>query len=227
MAKKIKLTRPELKKQRDALARFERYLPMLKLKQQQLQMTLREVAEKHRAAVDAAAAARGRFEAYEAVLADTAGVNVRELAKPSEVRTSTANVAGVTVPVFEGVAFPAAEYSLFATPALVDRALLDLREVNRRQAELDVLQQQYDRLRRELTKIIQRVNLFEKIMIPQAREAIRRIRIHLGDEMTAAVGRAKIAKAKISEEDTAAMGVTSGESPCDETAAPGPEAAAP
>ena len=44
MAQKIKLTRPELKRRRDRLARFERYLPMLKLKQQQLQMTLREVA---------------------------------------------------------------------------------------------------------------------------------------------------------------------------------------
>ena len=41
--KKIKLTRPELKRQRDALLRFERYLPMLKLKQQQLQLTIRQV----------------------------------------------------------------------------------------------------------------------------------------------------------------------------------------
>ncbi len=52
-------------------------------------------------------------------------------------------------------------------------------------------------LRRELTRIVQRVNLFEKIMIPDAREAIRRIRIKLGDEMTDAVGRSKIAKKKL------------------------------
>ncbi|MCX5669743.1 MAG: hypothetical protein NTU94_00260, partial [Planctomycetota bacterium] len=51
---------------------------------------------------------------------------------------------------------------------------------------------------------IQRVNLFEKIKIPEAREAIRVIRIRLGDEMTAAVGRAKIAKAKFGEEESAA-----------------------
>jgi len=44
----------------------------------------------------------------------------------------------------------------------------------------------------------ERVNLFEKIKIPEALEAIRVIRIHLGDEMTAGVGRAKIAKAKLS-----------------------------
>ena len=54
-------------------------------------------------------------------------------------------------------------------------------------------------LGRELTKIVQRVNLFEKVKIPEAKENIRRIRIQLGDEMTAAVGRAKIAKNKLAE----------------------------
>lgn len=204
MAKKIKLTRPELKRQRDALHRFERYLPMLKLKQQQLQMTIRETGEKHRAAAAAVEAARTAFRAYRAVLNDRAGLDIEASARPSEVRTGTTNIAGVNVPVFEGVIFPKVTYSLFATPPWVDRALADLREVNRRQAELDVLQQQYDRLRRELVKIIQRVNLFEKIKIPESREAIRRIRIHLGDEMTAGVGRAKIAKGKIGEEESAA-----------------------
>ena len=206
MARKLKLTRPELKRQRDALARFTRYLPMLKLKQQQLQMTIRQVAAKLRAAREAAEEARRGFDAYRAVLADPAGLNVQDAAEPAEVKTSTANIAGVTVPVFDDVVFAHPTYSLFATPAWVDRALADLREVNRREAELEVLGRQYDRLHRELVKIIQRVNLFEKIKIPSARETIRRIRIHLGDEMTAAVGRAKIAKGKIGESDTAADG---------------------
>ena len=35
--------------------------------------------------------------------------------------------------------------------------------------------------------------------IPLSREAVRRIRIKLGDEMTAGVGRAKIAKNKLAE----------------------------
>ena len=201
MARKIKLTRPELKRQRDALTRFERYLPMLKLKQQQLQMTLRAVEQKRREAVAQAEAAREQVARYEGVLSDTAGLNVRDLATPAEVKVARQNVAGVTVPVFEGVTFPEAAYSLFATPAWVDRALADLREVNRRKAQADVLQEQHDLLSRELTKIVQRVNLFEKVKIPEAREAIRRIRIRLGDEMTAGVGRAKIAKGKIADDE--------------------------
>jgi V/A-type H+-transporting ATPase subunit D len=199
MAKKLKLTRPELKRQRDALARFERYLPMLKLKQQQLQLTVREVLQKRRQARAAVEAARKQIEPYRSVLADVAGVNVRELAQPTEVKTTTTNVAGVNIPVFQDVVFAAAAYSLFATPPWVDRALVDHRELSRHLAEADLLRQQYELLQRELTKIIQRVNLFEKVKIPEAREAIRVIRIHLGDEMTAAVGRAKIAKAKLAE----------------------------
>jgi V/A-type H+-transporting ATPase subunit D len=198
MAKKIRLTRPELKRQRDMLGRYERYLPMLKLKQQQLQVTVREVAHRIRTAEQALAAARARFASYQAVLAHRAGVDVRRLAAPGAVTTETHNVAGINVPVFKSVAFAAVDYSLFATPPWVDRALADLRDLNRARAEVEVLQQQHDILQRELTKIIQRVNLFEKIKIPEALEAIRVIRIHLGDEMTAAVGRAKIAKAKLS-----------------------------
>ena len=206
MAKKIRLTRPELKRQRDALRRYDRYLPMLKLKQQQLQVAIREV-DRHRLAAEAALrAARQRFDAYQAVLADLAGLDVAALARPDKVDTATANIAGINMPVFRKAVFSPARYSLFTTAPWVDRAIADLRQVSRHQAELQVLQDQDRLLRAELTKIIQRVNLFEKVMIPRARETIRRIRIQLGDEMTAAVGRGKLAKARIEEAGSASIG---------------------
>lgn len=199
MARKYKLTRPELKRHRDALARFERYLPMLKLKQQQLQLTLLEVQQAQAELAAELEQAQVAFRPYRAVLADRAGLDVRTLAKPAEVRTTSANVAGLTLPVFEEAVFPQAAYSLFATPSWVDQALTDLRRISELNARGDVLRRRYELLHRELVRIIQRVNLFEKVKIPEAAEAIRVIRIHLGDEMTAAVGRAKIAKAKLAE----------------------------
>ena len=45
----------------------------------------------------------------------------------------------------------------------------------------------------------QRVNLFEKVKIPEARENIRVIGIYLGDQQTSAVVRGKIAKKKLQE----------------------------
>jgi len=199
MAEKLKLTRPELKRQRDAKARFERYLPMLKLKQQQLQLTIRQIDQQRQDAIKEEESARQRFEAYQSVLNDVAGVDVQALAEIKEIKTSDMNIAGVTIPVFEGVIFPETNYSLFATPAWVDVTIADLREVNKRRAKLQVLLKQHELLQKELTKIIQRVNLFEKVKIPEAKENIRRIRIQLGDEMASAVGRAKIAKSKLTE----------------------------
>ena len=199
MAQKIKLTRPELKRRRDRLARFERYLPMLKLKQQQLQMTLREVAGQVRRAQQALDEVAAKLSRYRSVLADRAGIPLEKWSRPERVRTSHRNIAGVEVPVFEDVEFPAARYSLFGTPAWVDQTLIDLRQQSRRQAEYDVVREVEALLQVELARVIQRVNLFEKIMIPQDREAIRRIRIKLGDEMAAAVGRAKIAKGKLAK----------------------------
>ena len=48
---------------------------------------------------------------------------------------------------------------------------------------------------------MQRVNRFEKVKIPDTLENIRRIRIALGDQMTAGVARAKIAKAKLEQKE--------------------------
>ena len=198
MAKrKFKLTRLEMKRQRDLSARFSRFLPTLKLKQQQLQVTLIEVrAQRDQLQADVEHA-ESQFKPYAAVLNDLAGVNVRQLAQPLEVLTGITNIAGVNVPVFNDVKFAEARYSLFATPAWVDQALADLRNICRRREEMGVLDRQFVLLSRELTKIMQRVNLFEKVKIPEARDAIRRIRIQLGDEQTAAVARAKIAKVKL------------------------------
>jgi len=204
MAKRVRLTRPELKAQRDTLARFEHYLPMLKLKQQQLQLTVLAIAAERRRAQQALEDARTRLAAYQDILRDRAGLDLRGLATPDEVRTGARHIAGVAIPTFQDVTFPEARYSLFATPPWVDRALADLRLVSRRKAELEVVIEQHRLLHRELVKVIQRVNLFEKVKIPEAREAVRRIRIHLGDEMTAAVGRAKIAKGKLVAEEATA-----------------------
>jgi V/A-type H+-transporting ATPase subunit D len=208
LAKKIKLTRPELKRYREALARYERYLPMLKLKQQRLQVMLREVAQERREAEQSRKEMEEVIRHYQSVLQDRAGVPLETWAQPSKIEVDERNVAGVTIPIFRDVTFPPARYSLFATPPWVDQALADLRERSRRQARVDVLRREEQLLRRELTRIIQRVNLFEKIMIPEAREAIRRIRIKLGDEMADAVGRSKIAKKKLAETMDTQAGVT-------------------
>lgn len=51
-------------------------------------------------------------------------------------------------------------------------------------------------LERAVKTITQRVNLFDKVLIPRARQNIKRIQIYLSDLETAAVVRSKISKRK-------------------------------
>jgi V/A-type H+/Na+-transporting ATPase subunit D len=206
MSAKVPLTRLELKRRREALHRYERFLPALKRKQQQLQLSLQELDSVRRSVAHNLAAARIAFGKYRPVLHDVAGIDLLSYATPLEVITGEVNIAGVRVPVLRNVLFEKANYSLFATPPWVDRALIDLRDLAHHRVELSVLNRQRELLSRELMRIVQRVNLFEKVLIPGAQDAIRRIRIHLGDEMTAAVGRAKIAKGRLVADAAAGAG---------------------
>jgi len=202
MAKrKIKYTRTELKHQRDALTRFKRYLPTLKLKQQQIQASIVQTREIFNRMWEEVEATAKIIVVYEGLFNSVAALNYRKLAQSDKVNTSTNSIAGVYVPKFENIVFPKSDYSLFGTAPWVDRALVDLRKLNQQRAELDVLQECLDLLQAELKKVMQRVNLFEKVMIPNTLDNIRRIRIALGDQMTAGVARAKIAKAKLEQKE--------------------------
>ena len=199
--KKIKLTWTELRQQRNALERFELYLPTLQLKQQQLQSAILQARREHQRVKQATDACAGKISTYRGIFNDTAGVNMVAFSEPEDIKTATTNIAGVRVPVFESAVFPQATYSLFGTSPWVDQALADLREQNIRLAELEIIERKLELLHAELKKVMQRVNLFEKVIIPEVRENIRRIRIALGDRMTAAVARAKIAKEKLEERE--------------------------
>ena len=203
---KIKLTKGELKRQRDALKQFRRYLPTLLLKKQQLQMKILEGRKDLERQQERVAVQAERIESWAGLLSDP-GVSMKEWVKPSKVETSTTNIAGATVPVFERVLFPPAEYSLRTTPFWTDRGLEALRLFQTAKEEARVIEQRIAVLERELRITTQRVNLFEKVKIPECKENIRRIRIYLGDQQANAVGVSKVAKKKVEARNQEAVAV--------------------
>jgi V/A-type H+-transporting ATPase subunit D len=192
---KVKLTQGELKRQRDALQQYERYLPTLLLKKQLLQMEIshQQGALRER---ETSLSARGETaKEWAGLLVEAPGI--RRWLIPSKVVTGKKNVAGVDWPVFERIEFPPAEYDLFLTPLWVDAGVDALRGMVSLREEIRVIAQGIAVLRHELRITTQRVNLFEKVKIPETKEAIRLIKIYIGDQMTSAVGRSKMAKEKI------------------------------
>jgi len=193
---KFKLTKGELKRQRDALRQYQRYLPTLQLKKQQLQMEILRQASIVEEKRQNESAKRKAIEVWVGLLTDQT-FDLKLGIMPKQILTSLKNIAGIDLPVFESVEFPADEYDLFIAPLWVDAAIEEFRKLVWLRQELKILEKAIEILRQELRITTQRVNLFEKIKIPEASEGIRQIKIYLGDQMTNAVGRSKIAKRKI------------------------------
>jgi V/A-type H+-transporting ATPase subunit D len=194
---KIKLTQSELKRQRDAQRQYERYLPTLQLKKQQLQLEILHQQSALKERKNSLSEREKSAENWSGLLVEAP--DIRQWLIPEKIITGKKNIAGVDVPVFERVDFEPAEYDLFLTPLWVDAGLEILRDMVSLQEDIRVIEQGISVLKHELRITTQRVNLFEKVKIPEAKEAIRRIKIYIGDQMTNAVGRSKIAKNKIEE----------------------------
>lgn len=193
---KLKLTKGELKRQKDSLRQFERYLPILQLKKQQLQLEIQRVHTKLDLKVQEIDELENEISEWAGLLNEP-GDYIAKWIKPKEIVTREQNIAGIDVPVLERVDFEDAEYDLFITPLWVDTAIYEIRRMAALLEEERILKAQLKILENELRVTAQRVNLFEKIKIPECREHIRLIKIYLGDQQTNAVGRSKIAKNKI------------------------------
>ena len=195
---KIKLTKNELKVQKDALKMYQRYLPTLTLKKQQLQSEIRGIEAKAKAVRQQKDELEREFEQWIAVFSEEE-VFPEGIITVANIRKGTGNIAGVTIPTYEGADFSRGDYDLYETPLWVDLAANHMEKAMELDLEAEVLEEQVRLLQKELLTTSQRVNLFEKVKIPECRENIRRIRIMLGDLETSAVARSKIAKKKSQE----------------------------
>ena len=195
---KIKYNKTALKAQRDGLAKYQKFLPILQLKKMQLQLVLRQLEPQIEAKVQELSGAAEGIRPWSQLLSDP-GVDIKDFLQVQEVRVEMDNIAGVEVPEFQEVVFQETPYSLFATPSWLDPAIDTMRRLVAAREEIRVLREKEALIREELRTTTQRCNLFEKKLIPELKENIRRIKIFLGDQETAAVGRAKIAKVKTQE----------------------------
>ncbi len=200
---KIKLTKNEQKKLKDSLKMYTRYLPTLQLKKQQLQMEIRTVEAR-------LAQLRASIESLEAELAPWIAVFAeeeqfrKEAGKPllgiKTLKSSQTNIAGVVIPSFDALEFEVEDYDLYSRPLWIDKAIESMKRILSVHAEHSIVQKEKELLTNELRITTQRVNLFEKVKIPQTRAAIKRIGIYLGDQQTAQVVRGKMSKRKVEEQ---------------------------
>ena len=199
----IKLTKNELKKQKDNLKQFQRYLPTLQLKKQQLQSVIMKIRDELEQKESERLRVIGDLDDWVAVFGENEifeeELRLDRLVQPERVVTKEENIAGVRIPSFEELTFKEINYNVDDYPLWVDTAVFKLREIARLDALVATFRKQVQLLENELRTTSQRVNLFEKVKIPEAKENIRVIQVFIGDQQTAAVVRGKIAKKKLVE----------------------------
>ncbi len=192
---RLALNKTQLTRESRQLDTYERFLPSLDLKRRQL------IAERNKARRDVIATVEEIEKIEETCgeeipMAADARLNLTNIAAVRQVELSQENLVGLRLPVLVDIEVERVGYSFLARPHWVD-ALGDLvEELQRKKIRLQVLQQRLAILELAVKKPTQRVNLFDKVLIPQTRDNIRRIQIQLSDAEKAAVVNAKIAKRK-------------------------------
>lgn len=192
---RLQLSKSALGRETQHLATFKRFLPSLDLKRRQL------MAERAKAR-EQLAATRNEIDQMMrnvgAAIPMLANVNVdlAALAKVSKVDLQTENFVGTRLPKLKEVEIEVCPYSYMGKPHWVDRVVEDLKRTVELRLRQQVESQRVLLLEEGVKRVTQRVNLFDKVLIPRAQQNIKRIKIFLGDAERASVINSKLAKAK-------------------------------
>jgi len=192
---KVVLSKSGLQKERAGLHLYRKVLPSLDLKRRQL-MGEQKRAERSLADLDMQIESLLDRVAAQIPMLGSGAVDIDGVLTIKEIRRNTENVVGVRLPSFVGVDFETIPYSLLGKPHWVDITIAHLQEYATLCLRAVVAKERLDLLNHSVRKITQRVNLFEKILIPTAEKNIRGIQIYLADAERTAVIQSKLSKAK-------------------------------
>lgn len=191
----VAINKSSLATERNQLRLFQRFLPSLDLKRQQLlteqKQAQRQLAEAEQEIDELTRSLTGLIEPLGAYEIDLSG-----LVSIDSVVIEEENIVGARLPVVREVKFKTAPYSMLAKPFWVDFLVEYMQRMCKLRIHLQIHRERVHRLNLQVRKITQRVNLFDKVLIPRAQENIKRIQIGLSEQERTAVVRSKIAKRK-------------------------------
>ncbi len=192
---RLSLSKTQLAKENTNLAMYRRYLPSLDLKRRQLTGE-RNKTQARIVEIEAQIERRVEKIGEEIPMLANQDIDLKGLTTLKAVKIGERNVVGLRLPSLVEIEVDVARYGYLLRPHWVDLVAERLKEVLRLRVEAQVTRRQVALLEAAVTKVTQRVNLFDKVLIPHARSNIRRIDIALGDRERSAVVNAKIAKHK-------------------------------
>ncbi|EGV50214.1 V-type ATP synthase subunit D [Candidatus Endoriftia persephone] len=192
---RLALNKSSLTRQNQLLKGYREFLPALDMKRRQL------LAEQARARAELAQEQTRLAEihpwiAEQLPMLANQGIELDGLVQVERVELAQENVMGVRLPLLQAVEFRVKPYSFLSRPHWVEPLVDKLKQALELRIRMQLAQRRLQLLADAVRTITQRVNLFDKVLIPRTHQHIRQIRIYLADEERAAVVRAKLAKRK-------------------------------
>jgi len=196
---RLQLNKSSLAREQTQLKSYERFLPSLDLKRQQLMAERVKAREDVKRLQDEVQELAQQVGAKLPMLAQQ-GVDLDGLVELRDYKVKEVNVVGVKMPALDRIEVTVRPYSLLAKPHWVDSAAHLLHDMIEARLRVSVAEERVKIFDKAVATITQRVNLFEKVLIPRAKANIKKIRIYLSDEQMQAVVRSKISKRKHARE---------------------------
>ncbi len=195
MAVKFQYNKTSLQELNKQLKIRERALPTLKNKESALRMEVKRAKEK---AEEYQQKYKERIKAYAHL--DRLWIEFKpELLSLEKVNVSSKKIAGVQTPVFEGISLNIKDYNIFAEPKWFPDGFSILKEIILLAYQSKIFTQKMKILDFARKKTTQKVNLYEKVQIPDYQDAIRKIKRFLEDEENLAKSAQKIVKKRTEE----------------------------
>lgn len=192
---KLALNKSALSKEKQKKVSYGRYLPSLEMKQKQLLLE-RKKAEQALLQHNQDIAALEDAVYQKLPMLAVKNIEMQGLVTVAGYKLIEENLLGTKVPLLESITFNRADYSYLARPHWFDDLVIALEKMMKLKMEEQVLHIRLSRLKTAARTITQRVNLFSKVLIPQAESNIKKIALFLADQERAGVVRSKLAKKK-------------------------------
>lgn len=196
MSREYKLNKSELTRLKQQEKLYLQYLPVLKLKQEQLQIEQNRIKKSLRDARLKSQETLLKLAPYIPFFADQEDISLQDVVVVSELSAMVKNIAGVSIKVFKSLSFKDIELPYFQTSPWLIGSVPIVKAYLQAEAHVRLLNEEDRVVQNELRKTTQKVNLFDQVLVPNTKMAIRRIKIALQDEEVAMVSRGKIAKAR-------------------------------
>ena len=189
MAVKLQYNKTFIQQLQKQLVIREKALPTLKSKETALRVEVKQVAYHIAALEEELEKLRGKLEN-----AGTLWMEFPPIVRIRETLLKTRNIAGVKVPELRDVKFSLVDVSYFHQPAWIRQGIDKLQQLLEVQVKIELAKREFDILSLARKKTTQKVNLYEKVQIPEYREGIVKIKRYLEDQDNLSKAAQKIIK---------------------------------